>query len=78
MTARERQEKHLQEVFETTQGAYRPAVEDTFTLQEQTLEFVRKVFKALPKALRIQPENERATPEALSEQSKMEAQRETV
>ena len=78
MMDRERQEKDLQKVFETTQGAYRPAVEDTFALQEQTLEFARKLFKALPKALRTQPENERATPEALDEQSRMEAQRETV
>ena len=78
MMDRERQEKDLQKVFETTQGAYRPAVEDTFALQEQTLEFARKLFKALPKALRTQSENDRATPETLSEQFKIGPQRETV
>jgi hypothetical protein len=78
MMDRERQEKDLQKVFDTTQASYRAAIANTFTLQEQTLEFARKLFKALPKALRTQSENDRATPETLSEQFKRGPQRETV
>ncbi len=70
MMDRERQEKDLQEVFETTQASYRAAVENTFTLQEQTLEFARNLIEALPEALRGQAENNRATLEALAEQSR--------
>ena len=46
MMDRERQEKDLQEIFETTQGAYRAAVENTFALQEQTLEFAQSLLEA--------------------------------
>ena len=51
MMDRERQEKDLQKVFETSQRAYRPSVEDTFALQEQTLAFARKILKALAEGL---------------------------
>ena len=67
---RERQEKDLQEVFETTQASYRAAVENTFALQEQTLEFARNLLEAPAEALRTQAENNRATLEALAEQSR--------
>ena len=69
MMDRERQEKDLQEVFETTQGAYRAAVENTFALQEQTLEFAQSVLEAPPEIVREQAEN-RVTLEALAEQSR--------
>ena len=67
---RERQEKDLQEVFDTTQGAYRAAVENTFALQEQTLEFAQSLLEAPPETLREQAENNRVTLEALAEQSR--------
>jgi uncharacterized protein (DUF342 family) len=70
MMDRERQEKDLQEVFETTQGAYRAAVENTFALQEQTLEFARNLLGAPAEALQDQAENNRATLEALAELSR--------
>ncbi len=70
MMDRERQEKDLQEIFETTQGAYRAAVENTFALQEQTLEFAQSLLEAPPETLREQAENNRVTLEALAEQSR--------
>ena len=70
MMDRERQEKDLQEVFETTQASYRTAIENTFALQEQTLEFARNLLEALPEAQRAQAENHHATLEALAEQSR--------
>ena len=80
MMDRERQEKDLQEIFETTQGAYRAAVENTFALQEQTLEFAWSLLETspetLPDTLREQAENNRVTLEALAEQSRM--QREAI
>lgn len=70
MMDRERQEKDLQDVFQTTQEAYRAAIENTFTLQEQTLEFARSLLEAPAEALRAQSENNRTTLEALVEQSR--------
>ncbi len=71
MMDRERQEKDLQEVFETTQASYRAAIQNTFALQEQTLEFARNLLiEAVPEALRDQAEDHRATLEALTEQSR--------
>jgi hypothetical protein len=70
MMDRERQEKDLQEVFETTQGAYWAAIENAFRLQEQTLEFARSLIEAPAEALRTHAENNRATLEALAEQSR--------
>jgi uncharacterized protein (DUF342 family) len=70
MMDRERQEKDLQEVFETTQEAYRAAIDNTFALQEQTLEFARSLLEAPMKALQTQAENNRTTLEALVEQSR--------
>jgi uncharacterized protein (DUF342 family) len=70
MMDRERQEKDLQEVFESTQASYRAAIENTFALQEQTLEFAQSLLEAPPEAIRDQAENSRVTLEALSEQSR--------
>jgi uncharacterized protein (DUF342 family) len=70
MMDRERQEKDLQGVFETTQGAYRVAIENTFALHEQTLEFARNLIEAPAEVLRAQAENNRVTLEALVEQSR--------
>jgi uncharacterized protein (DUF342 family) len=70
MMDRERQEKDLQEVFETTQASYRAAIENTFALQEQTLEFAQNLLEALPEALRNRAEDHRVTLEALAEQSR--------
>jgi hypothetical protein len=71
MMDRERQEKDLQEVFETTQASYRAAIQNTFALQEQILEFARSLLiEAPPEALRDQDEYHRATLEVLAEQSR--------
>ena len=71
MMDRERQEKDLQEVFETTQASYRAAIQNTFALQEQILEFARNLLlKASGEALRDQAEHHRATLEVLAEQSR--------
>src|SRR5918998_6485257 len=67
MMDRERQEKDLQEVFKTTQASYRAAIQNTFALQEQTLEFARRLLEIPPETLRDQPENNRITLEALAE-----------
>jgi hypothetical protein len=70
MMDRERQEKDIQKVFESTQASYRAAIENTFALQEQTLEFARSLLKAPEEALRTQAENNRAMLEALAEQAR--------
>jgi hypothetical protein len=67
---RERQEKDLQEVFQTTQTSYQAAIENTFALQQQTLEFARSLIEAPPETLRDQAENNRVTLEALAEQAR--------
>ena len=56
MMDRERQEKDLQEVFDTTQASYRAAIENTFALQERTLEFARSLLEALAEQSRRQRE----------------------
>jgi len=70
MMDRERQERDIQEVFETTQACHRAAIEKTFALQEQIIELARNLIEATPEALRTQAENNRATLEALAEQSR--------
>jgi hypothetical protein len=57
MMDRERQEKDLQEVFESTQASYRAAIENTFALQEQTLEFAQSLLEAPSETLQEQTEN---------------------
>jgi hypothetical protein len=69
MMDRQRQGRDLQEVFEATQASWRAAIENTFALQEQTLEFARSLSKAPAGALGGQVENNHATLEALAEQS---------
>ena len=70
MMDRERQEKDLQQVFETTQESYRAAIVNTFALQEQTLEFARNLLEAPVETLQTQAESNRVRLEALAEQSK--------
>ena len=70
MMVRERQEKDLQEVFETTQASYQAAVENTFALQERTLEFARSLLESPPETFREQAENNLVTLKALVEQSR--------
>src|SRR5829696_5633788 len=70
MMDRERQEKDLQEIFQTAQASYQAAIENTFALQQQTLEFARSLIEAPPETLREQAENNRVTLEALAEQSR--------
>jgi uncharacterized protein (DUF342 family) len=70
MMDRERQEKDLQEVFGATQTAYLAAIENTFELQERTLEFARTLIEASDEALRTQAQNNRATLETLVEESR--------
>ena len=70
MMDRERQEKNLQEVFQTTQASYQAAIENTFALQQQTLEFARSLIEAPPETLRDEAENNRVTLEALAEQAR--------
>ena len=70
MMDRERQERDIQEVFDTSQAALWAAIENTFALQERTLEFAGGLIQAPVEALRTQAENNRATLEALGEQSR--------
>jgi uncharacterized protein (DUF342 family) len=70
MMDRERREKDLQEVFETTQASYRAAIENTFALQQQTLKFAQSLLEAPPETLREQAENNCGTLKALVDQSK--------
>jgi hypothetical protein len=70
MMDRERQEKDLQEVFQTTQASYQAAIENSFALQQETLEFARRLIESPPETLREQAENNRVTLEALVEQAR--------
>jgi hypothetical protein len=70
MMDRERQEKDLQEVFDATQAAYLAAIENTFALQERTLEFTRTLIEAPEEALRTQAESNRAMLKTLIEESR--------
>lgn len=76
MMDRERQERDVQEVFDTSQAALWAAIENTFALQERTLEFARGLLEASAEALRTQTESNRATLEALAEESRR--QREAI
>jgi hypothetical protein len=70
MMDRERQEKDLQEVFDATQAAYLAAIENTFALQERTLEFTRTLIEAPEEALRTQAESNHAMLKTLIEESR--------
>jgi hypothetical protein len=70
MMDHERQERDLQEVFDATQSSYRAAIENTFVLQQRTLEFARSLMEASAEALETQDENNRATLETLTQESR--------
>jgi hypothetical protein len=70
MMDRERQGRDVQEVFDTSQESLWAAIENTFALQERTLEFAGGLIEASTRASRTQAENERATLELLAEQSR--------
>ncbi len=76
MMDRERQGRDVQEVFDTSQESLWAAIENTFALQERTLQFARGLIEASAEASRTQAESNRATLEALAEQSS--AQREAM
>ena len=66
----ERQERDLQKIFDATQASYRAALENTFALQERTLEFARNLIEGSSEALETQADNNRATLETLTEESR--------
>jgi hypothetical protein len=70
MMDHERQERDLQEVFDATQASYLAAMENTFALQERTLEFARTLIEASEEALQTQDGNNRARLETLTEESR--------
>jgi hypothetical protein len=70
MMDRERTGKDLQGVFRVAQQSYQAAVENTFALQEKTLEFTRGLLEASVEDLRRHAEDNRAVFESLVEQSK--------
>jgi hypothetical protein len=70
MMDRERQGRDVQEVFDTSQESLWAAIENTFALQERTLEFAGGLIEASTRASRTQAENDRATLESLAEQSR--------
>jgi hypothetical protein len=70
MMDHERQERDLQKVFDTTQASYQAAVENTFALQERTLEFARHLMEASAETLETQADNNRATLETLTKESR--------
>ena|SRR5215212_920490 len=70
MMDHERQERDLQKIFDATQASYRAAVENTFALQERTLEFARNLMEASAEALVTQAENNRVRLETLTEESR--------
>jgi hypothetical protein len=66
----ERQERDLQEVFDATQISYRAAIENTFALQQRTLEFARHLMEASAEVLQTQAESNRETLDTLTEESR--------
>jgi len=70
MMDHERQERDLQEVFDTTQASYRAALENTFALQERTLEFARRLLGTSAEALETQAETNRETLHTVTEESR--------
>ena len=70
MMDHERQERDLQGVFDATQASYLASIENTFVLQERTLQFARVLIEASDESLRTQAEDNRATLQTLTEESK--------
>jgi len=69
MMDHERQERDLQEIFDATRASYLAAIENTFALQERTIEFARTLIEAPQEALRARAEDNRARLETLAEES---------
>ena len=69
MMDRERQGRDVQEVFDTSQESLWAAIENTFALQERTLQFARGLSETSAEASRTQAESNRATLESLAEES---------
>jgi hypothetical protein len=70
MMDHERQERDLQEVFDATQASYRAAIENTFALQEGTLQFARHLVDASAEDLQTQAEKIRTMLQTLIEESR--------
>ena len=70
MMDQERQERDLQGVFDATQASYLASIENTFVLQERTLQFARVLIDAPEETLRAQAEDNRATLQTLTEESR--------
>jgi hypothetical protein len=70
MMDHDRQERDLQGVFDATQASYMASIENTFMLQERTLQFARVSIEASEETLRTQAEDNRAMLEALTEESR--------
>jgi hypothetical protein len=51
MMDHERQERDLQEIFNTIRASYLAAIENTFALQERTLKFARHLMETSAEAL---------------------------
>ena len=69
MMEHERQQRDLQQIFDATQASYLAAVENSFALQEKTLEFARNLMEASAETLKTQADNNRAKLEILTEES---------
>jgi hypothetical protein len=70
MMDHERQERDLQKIFDTTQASYLAAVENTFALQEKTLEFARNLMEtSSAETSETQVDNNRGTLETLTQES---------
>jgi hypothetical protein len=69
MMDHERQERDLQKIFDATQASYLAAVENTFALQEKTLEFARNLMETSAETSETQVDNNRATLETLTQKS---------
>ncbi len=70
MMDHERQERDLQEVFDVTQTSYSAAIENTFALQERTLQFASTLIEAPEETLRTRAEGNRAMLQTLTEESR--------
>ena len=70
MMDHERQERDLQEVFDATQASYRAAIENTFALQERTLQFASTLIEAPEETLRTRAEDNLAMLQTLIEESR--------
>jgi hypothetical protein len=70
MMDHERQERDLQGVFDATRVSYLASIENTFALQERTLQFARALIEAPEETLQAHAEDNRATLQTLIEESR--------